>query len=694
MADDNTNNNSNRRLSAILFADIQGYTKMMQKSESNALKVLRRYQDALSNLTQQYNGEIVKNYGDGSICLFKSAAESVLCAIDLQVELRKEPKVPLRIGLHEGDVVFSHNDVYGNAINIASRLESMGVAGNILLSNTLAQKVENQDRIILQSLGSFNFKNIKAPIEVHAVKNEGFVIPDRNKLKGKFEEKRFIVSNPIFKVLLALVLILLIFFLGKQLIPKNSKHGMNDTPSFEMVSLAALPFSNISNDTEIDFLGYAMVDQVISSLSYLQNIAIRPSSSIRKYSNDITDPHEVAEELSVQYVLMGTYGNYADSLRLNLQLIDIVGNKVLWTGTVQEEMNDIFKLQDIVAKKVIDGLEIEFFQDERKRMVKDAPDNPLAYEYYLKSISAPYSVEGNQLAIGLLKKAMGLDSTYAPIFAELGNRLHFAANYTIMDTRYTEIERAIHYLEKALEINNESLPALGFLSTLNTELNELDKALTISRRILEINPNNALGHFSLGYIYRYVGMINEAAVEMAKAVSIDPKDSQFRSIALTYNMTGQYDDALKSLYHDDGSGFTESWRGMTYIRMNSFDKARPELQKALDIDPESTLGKWCRPMLSYVNGEIWNDKMKHETLAIQETIEDPEAIYLWSLLNVMHQDYDGFLSLYEKAIDLGYYPYPSFLIDPLLDPMRDNIEFQRITQKAKRKHEAFKERHF
>lgn len=693
MADDNRNKDSSRRLSAILFADIQGYTEMMQKSESDALGALRRYQDALSNLTQQYNGEIVKNYGDGSICLFKSAAESVLCSIDLQVELRKEPKVPLRIGLHEGDVVFSDNDVYGNAINIASRLESMGVAGNILLSDALAQKVKNQDRIILQSLGSFNFKNIEDPIEVHAVKNQGFVIPDRNKLIGKFEEKRLILSNPFFKVLLASVLILLIFFLGKQLIPKNPKHDIVDTPS-ELVSLAALPFSNISNDAEIDFLGYAMVDQVISSLSYLQNIAIRPSSSIRKYNNDNTDPHEVAKELSVQYVLMGTYGNYADSLRLNLQLIDIVANKVLWTGTVQEEMNDVFKLQDIVAKKVINGLEIEFFQDERKRMVKDAPDNPLAYEYYLKSLSAPYSVEGNQLAIGLLKKSMDLDSTYAPIFAELGNRLHFAANYSIMDTRYTEIERAIYYLEKALEINNESLPALEFLSLVNTELNEMEKALTNSRKILEINPNNAGGHFALGYIYRYVGMIDKAAAEMAKAVSIDPKDSKFRSIALTYNMTGQYEDALKSLYHDDGSGFTESWRGMTYIRMNSFDKARPELQKALDIDPESTLGKWCRPMLSHVNGEIWSDKMKQETLAIEETIEDPEAIYLWSLLNVMHQDYDGFLSLYEKAIDLGYYPYPAFLIDPLLDPMRDNIEFQRITQKAKQKHEAFKERHF
>ena len=683
-----------RRLTAILFADIQGYTAMMQKSEAHALGILRRYQDALSSLTQQYNGEIVKNYGDGSICLFKSASESVLCAIDLQEELRKEPKVPLRIGLHEGDVVFSDNDVYGNAINIASRIESMGVAGNILLSNTLAQKVKNQDRIKLQSLGSFNFKNIEDSIEVYAIKNEGFVIPDKKKLKGKFEEKRFIMSNSFFAALGVLALILLIFLLGKQLIPENPKYDVIEAPAFEMISLAALPFSNISRDAEIDFLGFAMVDQVISSLSYLQNIVIRPSSSIRKYNKEMADPHEVAKELSVQYILTGTYGKNADSVRFNLQLIDIRGNKVLWTVSVQEEMKDIFKLQDVVAQKVIDGLEIEFLQDERKRMVKDAPDDPLAYEYYLKSLSAPYSVAGNELAIGLLRKSIDLDSTYAPTFAELGNRLHLKSNFTIMDKRSTEIQKAINYLEKALQINEESLISLSYLSMMNTEINELEKAHTISRRILEINPNSAVGHFALGYIYRYTGMINEAATEMAKAVSIDPKTIKFRSIITTYSMVGRYEEALEFQYYNDGSGFSESWRGITYIRMDSFDQARHEFRKVLEIDSESTLGKWCGLMLSYVNGKIWNDEMKRETLAIEHTIEDPESIYYWSLINIMNQDYDGFLSLYEKAIDLGYYPYPAFQFDPILNPMRENIEFQRITQKAKRKHEEFKKRHF
>ena len=470
--------------------------------------------------------------------------------------------------------------------------------------------------------------------------------------------------------------------------------NLNTAKSDDLISLAALPFSNISQEQEIDYLGFALVDQVISSLSYLQNVAVRPSSSIRKYSNQTAEPNQVSEALSVQYILMGHYIKNEDSLRLNLELIDVLENSILWRGSVQEQMENIFKLQDAVAEKVIDGLKIQFSPEERNRMVIDAPENPLAYEYFLKALALPQSVDGNRLAIGLLEKAAELDSNYSPIFAKLGNRVHNNASYSILDTKYKEVNKALGIQQKALSLNPEDLNALTYTSLIYTEINELEKALGVSKQILKINPNSPYGHFALGYVYRYAGMIDSSIALMEKAVSIDPKNVQFRSIGTTYSIAGKYDKAIKSLILEDGSGFKESMKGLTYIRMNELKLAEVEFNKVIQIDPDGTLGNWCRPMLAYSQGIKWNEELRNKTIEIGKIIEDPEAIFNWSIVYILHDEHEEFLKLYEKAVDLGFFPYPVFETDPILDPLRDNIEFQRITLKAKAKHEAFKEKYF
>ncbi|MBT8218508.1 MAG: adenylate/guanylate cyclase domain-containing protein, partial [Bacteroidia bacterium] len=195
MSSENRSNAVNRQLAAILFADIVGYTALMQKGEATALKILNRFQDISKDKVSQYEGEIIKTYGDGSIILFTSTINAVQCAKEMQMAFKEEPTVPLRIGIHIGEIVRKDKDVFGNGVNVSARIESMGVAGAVLLSDSAYAKVKNQEDLEFESLGEYEFKNVEEPIEVFALSNDKLVVPDISAIEGKFKGKAIITDS-------------------------------------------------------------------------------------------------------------------------------------------------------------------------------------------------------------------------------------------------------------------------------------------------------------------------------------------------------------------------------------------------------------------------------------------------------------------------------------------------------------------
>ncbi|MBT8221288.1 MAG: adenylate/guanylate cyclase domain-containing protein, partial [Bacteroidia bacterium] len=244
---------NNRKLAVILFADIQGYTAIMQSDEGKAMNRLRQYQTVLKEEVDKVKGEIIKNYGDGSLCLFSSVLEALRCSKNLQHTFQNDPVVPVRIGIHLGDVVFEENDIYGNDINIASRIESMGIAGSILISRNIYEKVRNQSEFEFKSLGSFEFKNVKEPMEIFALTNEGLAVPSKGNIQGKFKEKK---NN---KLKWALAIIAVVAFLGIQIYSnyrfERSNPQVLEADSFEAKKVAVLPFLNTKSDEDTDYLG-------------------------------------------------------------------------------------------------------------------------------------------------------------------------------------------------------------------------------------------------------------------------------------------------------------------------------------------------------------------------------------------------------------------------------------------------------
>ena len=250
---------SSRQLAAIMFTDIVGYTSLMQQDEQTAVDMTKRYIKVLKQFVTSHGGEILNDYGDGSLCTFSSATEAVKCAMDMQQQLQNEPKVPLRIGLHIGEIFFEDGKIFGDGVNIASRIQSLGAANSILFSSEINSKLNNQPGFKMVSMGKFHFKNVSVPMEIFALANDGLVVQDKNKMEGNLQEKK---SSRKKIILVASLLLLIVFSL---LVYRRLSRVAGFTGKEK--SIAVLPFENISNDTLQQYFSDGITEDIITQLS-------------------------------------------------------------------------------------------------------------------------------------------------------------------------------------------------------------------------------------------------------------------------------------------------------------------------------------------------------------------------------------------------------------------------------------------
>ena len=506
---------------------------------------------------------------------------------------------------------------------------------------------------------------------------------------NKTAKKLQLINEPKKKTILTPFVILLFLIIASLLvwnfiIKKNSGEAITNT---SLKRIAVLPFTNINNNPDVNFLSFALADQIINSLAYNRDILVRPSSAIRPYQNKVVDPSVIAKKLNVDYILSGSYQKESDEIRLNLELVDIHSNDLIWHDGIEEKYVNAFKLQDLVSQKVVEGLKIKFAVDKNVLKHKDVSSSPLAYEYYLKAVAYPVNNYGNNLAIELLEKSIQIDSNFAPAYSELGYRYHALATYDI-SKRY-ELKYAEAAYKKAISINSASLLALGDLASLYTETGKTLDAVELTKRALKINPNNAQIHFWQGYIFRYTGLLDKSSEQMEIAIKLDPSNARFRSMGATYLYQLKYKEAIDGLNLAANSPYSLGFKGQIYLRMNMIDSAKKYLEKVIEIEPDGSLGRWSKAMLDYINGNK-SDGLK--TIKILETsnVFDAEQIYNYANLYGLFGEKKDCARLLKRAIDGGFYCYPFMLKDSFLDPVRNDKEVQKMLEYAKEKYEAFK----
>jgi TolB-like protein/Flp pilus assembly protein TadD len=451
--------------------------------------------------------------------------------------------------------------------------------------------------------------------------------------------------------------------------------------------LAVLPFANLKSDMETDYLGFALADQIIGALSYNQNIVIRPSSAVRQYQNQLVDALSAGEKLKVEYVLAGHYLKEANTIRLNIELVKVNSNEMIWRELIEVEYANVFALQDIVSTKVVEGLQIQFSKSEGTQRQVEIPENPLAYEYYLRSISYPLTIDGSDLAIEMVNKSIELDSSYAPSWVELGFRLQLIGNYALSERKL--ISKAENAYLKALSLNQESMGAHQNLVSLYTESARTDEAVALAKRMLTINPNNPSVHFSLSYIYRYAGLLADSKKEGEIALSLDPDNSRFRSINHTYLYLEEYDKALQVYYLDANTAWGLSHRGEIYLRLSQRDKAIDDFNQVLNMQQKNIVVLWAEGMKAYLEGNS-DAGLRAARKWEQTNPADGETWYHIGSLYGLHNESTGCIRSLEKAVKGGFFNYPYMLTDVFLDSVRDDQGFKVVLSLAKEKHERFK----
>jgi serine/threonine protein kinase/Tfp pilus assembly protein PilF len=498
---------------------------------------------------------------------------------------------------------------------------------------------------------------------------ENYGINERLHLSPKSTRKKTMIISAV------AVLILIAAIAGIFLFPTAE-------PEASIKSLAVLPFTNLKNEPETDYLGPALAADIIKDLAYLNNLNVLPFSAVRDIDDWTT--------LKVEHILTGNYLKEANNIRLSLELIRSANHQMIWNGSIEDEYENTFKLQDKVSDKVIKELRIQFAPEEQSRMHRDISNDPLAYEYYLKSFAYPYTVEGSSMAIEMLKKSIQIDSTYAPAYYELG--YHTGRISQIRFGHSEEYIKAEKYLMKAISLNKDYIDARTELGGFYTETGNADKALKITKEALKINPNNAWTHFRLSYIFRYTGMNEESVCAAEKALTLMPDNPRFRSVRNNFLYAGDFQRALEVSDLDKTNPNMVADKGLLFLMMGDTTKAIEILQRSIKMESDSSSYTF-----NLVKAYLFHLSGRHqEAIKCVHRIEDNkpydgEILFDIASLYGFMGDYENCVRVLNQAVNGGFYNYPFFLIDPFLDPVRDDPEFNEVLALAKEKHEAFKQ---
>lgn len=510
----------NRRIVAIMFTDIEGYTALMQQDEEKAVTIRNRHREIFESITAAYNGEIIQYFGDGTLSVFNSTVEAVDCGIELQQSFLVDPSIPVRIGIHVGDVVHSKDDIIGDAVNVASRIESCAESGSILISDKVHDQIRSHTHIKTKFLDAYEFKNVDGAIPLFAISNDGLKIPNPKTLKGKFktpletESKRKLST----KILFALGGVLLI----AALLLSYSKYFDSD-PAIKDYSIAVLPFDNLSTDDDAEIFGDGVTEDILTHLSKLQELHVISRTSVMQYKGTKKTIPEIAKELGVAYVLEGSIRKYGEKIRVSAQLIDAETDEHLWADKYDKTITDIFAIQSEVSQEIVDALQLNINHDEKESLKSIPTQNIEAYKLFLRGRKEADKRNKESLtkSIELYKKAIELDPEYAEAYAEIANSTYLETYYSDADPEIAS-KKAYEYLDKAEKINNKISRIYSVKGLILNTQGTIGQAKTAFKRALQLSPNDLTARHQYATLHYYTKEY-EIQLEQAEiAYRLDP----------------------------------------------------------------------------------------------------------------------------------------------------------------------------
>ena len=494
----------------------------------------------------------------------------------------------------------------------------------------------------------------------------------------------------ILKIALVGLLVLAVFAGVKLFHRRQTRTAVSQIPAR---SLAVLPLHNLRHDPDDDFLGYSLADVIITKLDYVSSLSVRPSTSIEKYRNQVIDVQKVGDELNVETLLTGSFIRDRDNLRITYQLIEVKTDKLLGRGTIDLKYDDLLRLQDNVAQKVIQELQVSLLPSEAERINAEAPVNPLAYEYFLRGVDL-HGQHKFPMAIKLLKKSTAIDPNYAPAWAYLGASYTSDAAFELGGRE--QYRRAQAAYERALAIQPSQLDTRIFLANLLVDTGRVEQAVPLLRDALKTNPNYAPAHWELGYAYRFAGMLQESVAECERARELDPLVKANGSVLNSYLYLGDYDKFLASLPEPGDSAFFLFYRGFGEYHRKNWAQATVDFDRAFEEEPSlyTEIGKALSNSMQHREAEGLTILQGLDKKIEERGVGDPEATYKIAEAYSVLGDKSSAVRALRASVDGGFFSYPYLSTDPLLAPLRDVPEFSQILEVSRRRYQEFRSRFF
>jgi adenylate cyclase len=494
-----------RQLVAIVFADMTGYTALMQENEQLAKAKLKRLREVFDATLERSSGKILQYYGDGSLSIFKSAIDAVNCAISIQQQLRGGFPVELRIGIHTGDVTVEDEAVYGDGVNLASRIESLAVSGSIFISEKVYDEIKNQENIRVREMGVFELKNVKHPVRIYAIANEGIVVPSRNVLTGKTKQ------------------------------PTNR--------------LAVLPFVNMSPDPDNEYFSDGITEELLNALTKVEGLQVTSRTSVFAFKGKNDDIRDIAIKLNVDKILEGSVRKAGNRVRITAQLINAADGYHLWSESYDRNLTDIFEVQDEISGIITNKLRENFSAvKQAEQLVRPPTKNIDAYTWYLKALHYwnKLTPADTRKAIECFEQAIGLEPDYAQAYAmAAGAYSYLGSTGQMLPNKAFEIVR--DYADKALKLDDKV--AEGHIAIASYYLFyewKWKDSYAALQKAISLNSGATAAYQLLGFYYIIMGQTHDAVEVMEEAVRIDPLSpimNQF--LGNCYIFAERYDDAIR-----------------------------------------------------------------------------------------------------------------------------------------------------
>ncbi|MCY7351379.1 MAG: hypothetical protein LH606_12045 [Cytophagaceae bacterium] len=643
-----------RQLAAIMFTDIVGYTALMGDDEEKAFEILKKNRKLQRPIIEQYGGKWIKELGDGVLACFTTVSDAVNAAIKIQEACNVSKDFLLRIGIHHGEIVFEDNDVFGDAVNVASRIQALAPIGGIWISESVHNNVSNKKEINTKFVRAETLKHVKEPVRIYEV------ILENNSVQQ---------SSSI------------------------SKSSIQTTPD---KSIAVLPFVNMSSDPEQEYFSDGLTEEIITDLSQLKKLLVISRSSMMTFKGTHKKLKEIANEVNARYILEGSVRKSGNNLRITAQLIDAIDDGHLWAEKYSGTMDDVFDIQEKVSRSIVDALNVKLTAKEEAILSKHPIQNTQAYEWYIiaRQETIMRSEKGLDNAVALTQRGLDLVGDNALLYSVLSTSYLYLFHYGIRPEPSC-LDKARFYAAKSLELDAHSPQARFVQGMLAFKKGNVQEASLKFKEVLELDQNNTEVMIWQMVMYILAGRPDATRPVLDKLLKLDPVTlaPKVMSGTIEFN-SGNIQEAIPPfkewLKADPGSSWTRfnySWA----LAMNNEIKESVEVLDKMIVDaPHSTFGKFALFFKSALTGNR-ESALKYAT----NELKGEAAAIDYFTLNMawgyaLIDEKDEAVKWLNKSLDFGYSIYPLMLKwETFHRVLSDHPGFQAYMQEIKKRSEQF-----